>query len=216
MNYLIVLDGTIENIVVAETDVAEEMGFLPWYEGAQIGEAYNPPPPEPTLAERVAGLEDAIATGLNLYEGIWEMADLYKALASAIYFSQMLANGKEVTTDDQRLRASGLFADWTEGTYSVGDIRNAKGQTWECFQAHDTATYPDINPDNAAWFTFWRPLHGKSPDTARPFVPVQGAHDMYRAGEYMVYTDGLTYRCLSDTNYSPEEYGAAWEVYQPA
>lgn len=142
------------------------------------------------------------------------MPDLYKALESAIYYSQMLANGKKVTTDDQRLRASGLFADWAAGSYQVGDIRNAKDQTWECFQAHDNATYPDINPDNAAWYTFWRPLHGKSPETARPFVPVQGAHDMYRAGEYMIYTDGLTYKCLSDTNFSPEEYGLAWEVVE--
>ena len=142
------------------------------------------------------------------------MPDLYKALERAIYYSQMLANGKKVTTDDQRLRASGLFADWAAGSYQVGDIRNAKDQTWECFQAHDNATYPDINPDNAAWYTFWRPLHGKSPETARPFVPVQGAHDMYRAGEYMIYTDGLTYKCLSDTNFSPEEYGLAWEVVE--
>ena len=141
------------------------------------------------------------------------MPDLYKALESAIYYSQMLANGKTVETDDQRLRASGLFADWAAGSYQVGDIRNAKDQTWECFQAHDNATYPDINPDNAAWYTFWRPLHGKSPETARPFTPVQGAHDMYRTGEYMIYTDGLTYKCLSDTNFSPEEYGQAWEVY---
>ena len=140
------------------------------------------------------------------------MPDLYNALESAIYYSQMLANGQTVETDDQRLRASGLFADWAAGSYQVGDIRNAKGQTWECFQAHDNATYPDINPDNAAWYTFWRPLHGKSPETARPFTPVQGAHDMYRAGEYMIYTDGLTYKCLSDTNFSPEEYGQAWEV----
>ena len=140
------------------------------------------------------------------------MADLYEALKSAIYFSQMLANGKEVATDDQRLRASGLYEDWAPGSYRVGDIRNAKDQTWECFQAHDNSTYPDINPDNAAWFTFWRPLHGKSPETARPFTPVQGAHDMYRAGEYMIYTDGLTYKCLSDTNFSPEEYEQAWEV----
>ena len=139
------------------------------------------------------------------------MPDLYKALESAIYYSQMLANGKTVETDDQRLRASGLFADWALGSYQVGDIRNAKDQTWECFQAHDNATYPDINPDNAAWFTFWRPLHGKSPETARTFTPVQGAHDMYRAVEYMIYTDGLTYKCLSDTNFSPEEYAAAWE-----
>ena len=142
------------------------------------------------------------------------MLDLYKALESAIYYSQMLANGKSVETDDQRLRASGLFADWAAGSYQVGDIRNAKDQTWECFQAHDNATYPDINPDNAAWYTFWRPLHGKSPETARPFTPVQGAHDMYRAGEYMIYTDGLTYKCLSDTNFSPEEYGQAWEVVE--
>ena len=142
------------------------------------------------------------------------MADLYAALTSAIYFSQMLANGKEVSTDDQRIRASGLYEDWAPGSYQVGDIRNAKDQTWECFQAHDNATYPDINPDNAAWFTFWRPLHGKSPETARPFTPVQGAHDMYRAGEYMIYTDGLIYKCLSDTNFSPEEYGQAWEVVE--
>lgn len=142
------------------------------------------------------------------------MPDLYKALESAIYYSQMLANGKSVETDDQRLRASGLFADWAAGSYQVGDIRNAKGQTWECFQAHDNATYPDINPDNTAWYTFWRPLHGKSPETARPFTPVQGAHDMYRAGEYMIYTDGLTYKCLSDTNFSPEEYSSAWEVVE--
>lgn len=25
-----------------------------------------------------------------------------------------------------------------------------------------------------------------------------------KAGEYMIYTDGITYRCLSDTNFSPE------------
>ena len=142
--------------------------------------------------------------------------NLYDALSSAIYVSRLTVNGGAVDTDDKRIRASGLYDDWTEGTYTVGDIRNAKEQTWECFQAHDTATYPDINPDNAAWYTFWRPLHGKSPDTARPFVPVQGAHDMYRAGEYMVYTDGQIYKCLSDTNFSPEAYGAAWEVYQPA
>lgn len=142
------------------------------------------------------------------------MPDLYKALESAIYYSQMLANGKTVETDDQRLRASGLFTDWAAGSYQVGDIRNAKNQTWECFQAHDNATYPDINPDNAAWFTFWRPLHGKSPETARPFTPVQGAHDMYRAGEYMIWTDGNTYRCKENTAYSPEEYAAAWEVVE--
>ena len=113
--------------------------------------------------------------------------------------------------DDARLQASGLYADWSSGTYAVGDIRNAGGQTWECFQAHDNAVYPDIRPGNAAWYTFWRPLHGKSAGTARPFVAVQGAHDMYRAGEYMVWTDGGIYRCVSDTNFSPADHAQAWE-----
>lgn len=113
--------------------------------------------------------------------------------------------------DDSRIRVSGLYESWTAGKYEAGNIRNAGGQTWECFQAHDNATYPDIKPGSAAWFTFWRPLHGKSPETARPFVPVQGAHDMYRAGEYMVWTDGSIKRATQDTAYSPEDFPGAWE-----
>ena len=112
--------------------------------------------------------------------------------------------------DDARIRVSGLYEPWSAGQFKVGDIRNSGGQTWECFQAHDCTVYPDIKPGGAAWFTFWRPLHGKSPETARPFVPVQGAHDMYRAGEYAVFEDAL-YRCAQDTAYSPADYPQAWE-----
>ena len=140
------------------------------------------------------------------------MSNLYDALASAIYVSRQTLAGATVDTDDKRIRASGLYEDWTEGKYQVDDIRNNGGQTWECFQAHDNATHPDIKPDNSAWYTFWRPLHGTSPETARPFVPVQGAHDMYRVGEYMIYTDGKTYKCMQDTNFSPKDYAQAWEV----
>lgn len=138
--------------------------------------------------------------------------NLYDALASAIYVSRLTLNGGSIDTDDKRLRASGLYEDWAPGRYAAGDIRNAKGQTWECFRDHDNATYPDINPDNAAWYTFWRPLHGKSPETAQPYVPVQGAHDMYRAGEYMIWTDGTTRHCTRDTAYGPDGDPAAWEV----
>jgi len=137
---------------------------------------------------------------------------LYEALASSIYVNAMTLNGKSISTDDQRLRASGLYDPWSPGVYTAGDIRNANGQTWECFQGHDNAIYPDIRPDNSAWFTFWRPLHGKTPETARPFVPVMGSHDIYRSGEYMIYSDGLIYKCRQDTNFSPDDYPDAWEV----
>lgn len=114
---------------------------------------------------------------------------------------------------DEKLKVSGLYEDWELGSYSVGDIRNHGGQTWECWAAHDNAVYPDINPDNPqTWANFWRPLHGKSAETARPWTkPRAGTTDMYHAGEYMVYIDDKTYKCVSDTVYNPEEYAQAWE-----
>lgn len=115
--------------------------------------------------------------------------------------------------DDTIIRYSGLADEWKPGDYKTGDIYNADEQTWECYQPYNNDVYPDIKPGNPAWFTFNRPLHGKSPETARPFVPVQGAHDMYHAGEYAVYTDGKTYCCKSDTAYSPSDFPEAWEVY---
>lgn len=116
-------------------------------------------------------------------------------------------------TDDEKIRTSYLCREWVAGNHSVGETYNAVGQTWECYQAYDNSTYPDITPDNPSWYTFNRPLHGKTPETARPFVPVQGAHDMYHEGEYAIWTDGKTYRCKEDTPYSPEEYAQAWELY---
>lgn len=118
-----------------------------------------------------------------------------------------------VLDDDTKIAVSGLYEQWVLGKYEVGDIRNNAGQTWECHTAHDNAVYPDITPNNPqTWANFWRPLHGKSKETARPWVkPQYGTTDMYHAGEYMVYTDGKTYKCVSDTVYSPEEYAQAWE-----
>lgn len=133
-----------------------------------------------------------------------------QAQSAAVVSRMMLAQMPDLT-DDDKLRVSGLYDTWAAGSHAEGDICNAENQTWECFQAHDNATYPDIKPGSAAWFTFWRPLHGKSPETARPFVPVQGAHDMYRAREYMVWTDGSIKRATQDTAYSPEDYSPAWE-----
>lgn len=113
--------------------------------------------------------------------------------------------------DDGKISASYLCKEWKLGKYEKGEVYNANGQTWECYQSYDNAVYPDITPGNPAWYTFNRPLHGKSQDTARPWVAPQGAHDMYHTGEYMIYTDGKLYKCLSDTNFSPEEYPQAWE-----
>lgn len=38
-----------------------------------------------------------------------------------------------------------------------------------------------------------------------------GAHDMYKVGEYMIYTDKNIYKCIQDTNFSPSDYPQAWK-----
>lgn len=50
MEYCIVKDGVIVNMIVAEADFAGEVGALPAYEGAAIGGTYTPPAPEPEPA----------------------------------------------------------------------------------------------------------------------------------------------------------------------
>lgn len=52
MNYLIVKDGVIANIIVCENDeTAAKFGAVVGYEGAMIGAEYNPPAPPPTAEE---------------------------------------------------------------------------------------------------------------------------------------------------------------------
>lgn len=138
---------------------------------------------------------------------------ILEALASVVYVSKQHLAGADISDDDQKIRASGLYDDWVAGVHKVGDIYNANNQTWECYQAYDNAVHPDINPDNSAWFTFNRPLHGKTPETARPWVAPTHSQDIYQNGEYMIWTDGTIMKCVAPngTNYSPTDYAAHWE-----
>lgn len=113
--------------------------------------------------------------------------------------------------DDGKIRADYLCPAWKNGNHNKGENYTANGQVWECYQAYDNATYPDIVPDNPSWYTFNRPLHGSSPEAARLWVAPQGAHDMYQTGEYMIY-NGKVYKCVESTNFNPDEYARAWEV----
>lgn len=63
MQYCIVEDGIIINIIIADEEFATSIGAKPIYEGATIGGPYAPPDPpvQPTLEERVTALENAIA-----------------------------------------------------------------------------------------------------------------------------------------------------------
>lgn len=186
------------------------------------------PSDQPTITTIEIAEEDEWIDGIAIPQTTHPMdtaVEIYEAGQAAWLNTQYIpssleyleALGKELIktvsleTDTQKIAVSGLYDDWAPGKHEVGEIRNNSGQTWECYQAHDTDSNPDIVPGNMAWYTFWRPLHGTTPETARPWVKPQGSHDIYHAGEYMIYTDGVIYLCGQDTNFGPDEYPQAWE-----
>lgn len=72
MNYCIISNDIITNIIVCASDeIAAQFGAVPSYEGARIGDTYDPPPepePEPTLDERVSALETTKADHTDVDE----------------------------------------------------------------------------------------------------------------------------------------------------
>lgn len=190
MRYAVIMEGTVTNVIVLrEINAGDFPGAV-------------------ALHDRPVGIGDTYSDGKFYRDGeelltaAEEIAAMQTAAVVVLRF---------VVADNDRLAAGALYPKWAAGAHSMGDIYTARGQVWECIQAYDNAVYPDIVPGGAAWGTFHRPLHATSPDTARPWVQPTGAHDIYKKGEYMTL-DGVLYKCLQDTAYSPAEYAAAWEV----
>lgn len=109
-----------------------------------------------------------------------------------------------------------LLEPWKAGTsespldYTMGDVWMHNGQPWKCAQTHTHHGESGWEPGVAA--SLWTNYHATDEAHALPWVQPTGAHDMYKVGEYMIWTDGEVYKCLSDTAYSPDEFAQAWEV----
>ena len=117
-------------------------------------------------------------------------------------------------SDDKTLgiQCMALFPVWERGNYVEGDVRADPdtGYPYECITPHDSIinTGEDYTIKNR---TLWKPWHSRKKEYALPYEAPTGAHDMYKSGEYMVWTGGTVKKCLRDTNFSPEEYPADWE-----
>ena len=98
--------------------------------------------------------------------------------------------------------------EWKEGAYIVGDVRMHRGAPYKCVQAHDSTGNAGWSPDAAP--ALWMQYHGTTRESARTWVAPSGAHDMYKVGEWMLWTDGAAYECLTGTVYSPDQYAQAW------
>lgn len=82
------------------------------------------------------------------------------------------------------------------------------GYPYECMTGYDGTVQQDWTIDNR---TLWKPWHSRDPEYALPFVAT-GAHDMYKAGEYMIWTDGTVRRCKTDTDRGPDVLPDYWEM----
>lgn len=124
--------------------------------------------------------------------------------------ARMMFRAQAATMEaDDVIHCRGLAEVWEPGEYSVGDVRLYENIPYSCCQSHDSTANSDWNPADTP--SLWFPYHGTSPDTALPYKPPTGAHDAYKAGEYMIWTDGRIMQAVQDTNFSPEEYPSAWK-----
>ena len=169
--------------------------------------AYTPEENDPGVQalSKVQELEAAIERGAD------HMTT--DALESVIRYARtkLMAEISEMDDKTEGIACKGLFPVYEQNySYSVGDVRlhPATGNPKECMTAYDGSVQPDWTIDTA---TLWKPWHSRKKEYALPWEAPTGAHDMYKAGEYMIWTDGTVKKCRQDTNFSPEEYPQAWE-----
>ena len=116
--------------------------------------------------------------------------------------------GKIVETPAEVNEYQAAVREWKPGAFAVGDVRQRLGTPYKCVQAHDSTVNTGWTPETTP--ALWMQYHGTAPERARPWITPTGAHDMYKAGEYMIWTDGKTYKAKMDTAYSPADYSQAW------
>ena len=136
-----------------------------------------------------------------------------EALESVIRYARnkLMAEIADMDDKTEGIACKGLFPLYEQNhTYEVGDVRlhPETGYPKECIMAYDGTVQQDWTIDTSS---LWKPWHSRKPEYALPWERPTGAHDMYKAGEYMIWTDGTVKKCVQDTNFSPDEYSQAWE-----
>lgn len=78
MEFAQVENGVIQNILVADNaDIAERFGAVPSYDGARIGDPYNPPASEAAKAARIAQSKADLAAYLEAHPLVWTDGNTY-------------------------------------------------------------------------------------------------------------------------------------------
>ena len=159
--------------------------------------------------KEIEQIEEALKNEPTMYEPTRE-----EQLDALILYTQHNLTAAMTSEDDKTLAIScaALFPVWKPGVYKVGDIRVTNSiikKPYECILDHDSIQNPDYTIDVR---TLWKPYHSRQKEYALPWEVPTGSHDIYKAGEYMIWTDGKVYLAKKDTNFSPDVYPQGWEL----
>ena len=139
-----------------------------------------------------------------------------EALESVIRYARnkLMAEIADLDDKTEGIACKGLFPVYEQNKYhDAGEVATdpETGYPYECMTAYDGTVQQDWTIDTP---TLWKPWHSRKKEYALPWEVPTGAHDIYKAGEYMIWTDGSAYLCKQDTNFSPDEYPQAWEIQE--
>lgn len=144
----------------------------------------------------------------------WELKPAQPDQTAALQEIQTQAILEQIKASDDKtlgIQCMALFPVYEQNKqHDVGEVATHQetGYPYECMTAYDGAVQQDWTIDNR---TLWKPWHSRKAEYALPWEQPTGAHDMYKTGEYMIWTDGTVKKCIQDTNFSPTEYPQAWE-----
>ena len=144
----------------------------------------------------------------------WEVKPAQPDPTAALQEIQTQAVLAQIAESDDKtlgIQCMALYPVYEQNKYhEAGEValHPDTGYPKECMTAYDGTVQQDWTIDNR---TLWKPWHSRKAEYALPWEQPTGAHDMYLAGEYMIWTDGTVKKCVQDTNFSPDEYPGAWE-----
>ena len=116
---------------------------------------------------------------------------------------------KETATPNEIIDLHPLLRPWRQGVYKAGQIVTYEKRPYRVISDHDSTNIPNWTPELAP--SLFANFHGTDAKHALPWQAPTGAHDAYNKGEWMIYTDGISYECQQNaTTWGPDVVPAAW------
>lgn len=144
----------------------------------------------------------------------WELKPAQPDPTTALQEIQTQAVLAQIAESEDKtlgIQCMALFSVYVQNKqHEVGEVAThpETGYPYECMTAYDGSVQQDWTIDNR---TLWKPWHSRKPEYALPWEQPTGAHDMYKSGEYMIWTDGTVRGCKTDTDRGPDVLPDNWE-----